>query len=558
MGFQASTPAAARVARPRVRWLMYAVLSVAIVALLAPAGALADGTVHVDYPDGPGMVTSDPPGISCPPTCDTTFADGTTVLLTGSPVSGYSFFDWGDGCSAFDFSTDPDGCIVNVTQPATTVEAIFHPSAKLDVSPQGPGSVQASVPNPVLGEGDAEFGGHGRSAGTGECHDDADSIGDAHCALPYLPGRVVTLTATPDDGAPFLGWGRYDCPVTSLTCVITMNSEQESVAPLFGQTAPLHVAIRGLGVVTSAPAGLFGSDPDTGLQCTTTADQPATECDATPSMLSEVRLTATPTDPSELVHWGSRCDVPVADPNTCLVTMGGTEWIAVGIGVPAPNDEFPPGYDIVFTVNHLGNGSVRGSHISCGSSCSAIYPFGDHDTLVASPDSGSHFVTWRGACGTNPTCSLWVGPTTSLQAVFDTDSQPPPSSPPTPAANPQSPPDSPQVTPSQAQPKPGAADTTKTGQVELAAWIAQFRVVRHRGTRVMVVHLFADHAAVSHVALVRGRTRASWLLNLRGGNQTVRLRVPGGTRAGHARLVFSLIDTAGNTKTLTRSLQLRS
>ena len=556
MGFQARTPTGPRVARRRLKWLVYAVLAAAVVALLAPAGALADGTVHVVYPVGPGMVTSDPPGISCPPTCDKTFANGTEVLLKGSRLNDYTFFDWGDDCPDVDFSTEPHLCIVDVNNTDTTVDAIFHPAAKLDVSPQGPGSVQATVLNPAPGEGEAEFGGHGQSSGTGECHDDADSSGETHCVLPYLPGRVVTLTATPDSGVPFEGWGRYDCPAISLTCVITMHSEQESVAPLFGQTATLGVAVRGVGAVVSDPAGLLETDGDTeGLPCTTTADEQAMSCGATLSMLSVVRLTVTPTNPSDLVNWGPRCDVPIAEPNSCIVAMGGTEWVAVGIGVPAPNDAFPPGYDVVFTVNHVGSGTVRGSHIDCGSSCSAIYSFGVHDTLEASPDPGSHFVTWRGACGTSPTCSLWVGPTTLLQAVFDTNPQAPPGNPPT---NPKLPPDNPQVSPSQPQPKPGGASATKTAQVPLTARIERLQIVGRRGSRVVIVHLIADHGAVLHAILVRGRTRANWSIKLHAGSQTVRLRVPGGIHAGHGRLVLALTDIAGTKATLTRSIQLRS
>ena len=180
------------------------------------------------------MITSDPPGINCPPACGPINFPDAKVMLTAVGLNGYSFSRW-DGCASEDASTTPTRCEVDTTPDATTtITASFDPAAKLDVSPQGPGSVQATF-DTATGEGvtSSDF-----SSGPGECHDFADSDGSAHCILPYLRGRVVTLTASPNTGEPFLGWGRYDCPATSLTCVITMNSAHESVAPLFGATGP--------------------------------------------------------------------------------------------------------------------------------------------------------------------------------------------------------------------------------------------------------------------------------------------------------------------------------
>ena len=205
-----------------------------------------------------------------------------------------------------------------------------------------------------------------------------------------------------------------------------------------------------------------------------------------------------------------------------------------------PPQASPPGYDIVFTVTHAGSGTVRGSRLNCGSTCSALYPFGVHETLVANADPGFHFVTWRGACATTTTCSLWVGPTTSLVAVFDADQAK--------AGQSQS----------QAESKSKGQDgTQRSGKVQLAARIMQFRQVGHRRARALVVRLFVNEAAVLRVSLQRARARATWSFKLRPGPQTVRIPVPRAAGAGLGRLVLKLTDASGNQQTLKRSLRLR-
>jgi hypothetical protein len=411
--------------------------------------------------------------------------------------------------------------------------------AKLDVSPQGSGgSVQATVVDPMPGEGVSDP--PDSSAGVGECHDGLVSDvsdGSAHCVFPYLPGRVVTLTATPSVGEPFEGWGRFDCPATSTTCVITMSSNHESVTALFGATTIMHVLIGGLGGVTSTPPGLVDNSSGGPLPCASTAVNPGPTCDLpNVPMLQPVHLTVTPDDPNASVEWSQRCEVPVGDPDSCIVTMAGVEWITVSIGGVKAPEAFPPAYDIVFTVSHTGSGTVSGSRINCGSTCSAVYPFGLHDTVVAAADPGFHFVTWQGACSTTPTCSLWVGPTSSLLAVFAAD------------------PSTPSTTNQPAQNPSHAADTAK---LQLAARVVGVQQTGHRRTRVLLVRLSVNHAATLRATLQRGRLRVRWSFKLHSGAQTVRIHVPRAAPAGSSRLVLALTDAAGHRHTFTRTLQLR-
>jgi len=48
-------------------------------------------------------------------------------------------------------------------------------------------------------------------------------------AASYAPGTVVTLTATPDPGFPWIGWGGA-CSGTATTCSVTMNANLSVVA----------------------------------------------------------------------------------------------------------------------------------------------------------------------------------------------------------------------------------------------------------------------------------------------------------------------------------------
>jgi hypothetical protein len=73
-------------------------------------------------PRGAGIVTSNPPGINCPPTCGASFAENTQVELSATPGGSYFFGGWRGNCSGM------SSCTLKVVT-TQSVSAIFAPSS---------------------------------------------------------------------------------------------------------------------------------------------------------------------------------------------------------------------------------------------------------------------------------------------------------------------------------------------------------------------------------------------------------------------------------------------
>ena len=128
------------------------------------------------------------------------------------------------------------------------------------------------------------------------------------CTETYDAGTGVTLTATPQGGSTFAGWGGA-CTGSSTTCTLTMNASR-SVTATFTTKPVLNVAKAGNGdgTVTSSPAGI-----NCGTDCNEPYDQG-----------TSVTLTATPNGTSTFAGL-ERC--VRRHELTCTVTMNASKSV---------------------------------------------------------------------------------------------------------------------------------------------------------------------------------------------------------------------------------------
>jgi Divergent InlB B-repeat domain/PASTA domain len=78
-------------------------------------------------------------------------------------------------------------------------------------------------------------------------------------------------------------------------------------------------------------------------------------------------------------------------------------------------------YTVGLGVAGAGHGTITSSPagLECPVACSLEFQSGTSVSLTATPDSGSRFVAWTGACtGNAPVCTLTVGGDTTVTAVF--------------------------------------------------------------------------------------------------------------------------------------------
>jgi hypothetical protein len=85
------------------------------------------------------------------------------------------------------------------------------------------------------------------------------------------------------------------------------------------------------------------------------------------------------------------------------------------------SQDAPPQYKLTVNKAGNGNGSVTGQGINCGSDCSEEYIENTQVTLTATPNTGSTFVGWSGACsGTTTTCQVTMNQAQNVVAVWNT------------------------------------------------------------------------------------------------------------------------------------------
>jgi hypothetical protein len=148
---------------------------------------------------GNGTITSTPAGINCGVDCTESYPFNTEVTLTAQAAAGSEFTGWSGACT-----TSSPTCSLTVTNNRAVTATFASNTFSLTVSKSGKGSgtVQSTPP--------------GISCGS-------------DCEEAYAAGAGVTLTAQPDAGSTFAGWGGA-CTGNQPVCTVTMNAAVSVIA----------------------------------------------------------------------------------------------------------------------------------------------------------------------------------------------------------------------------------------------------------------------------------------------------------------------------------------
>jgi hypothetical protein len=310
-----------------------------------------------------GTVTSNPSDINCGSTCSANYDLGTSVILTASANSGYTFTGWsGGGCSG------KGTCTITMTAatPVTANYAITTNNLTVTKSGMGVGTVTGS--------------------------DSLINCGST-CSVNYESGKAVTLTASANSGSTFSGWSGGGCSGKG-TCAVSMTAAT-TVAATFTPVYNLTVtkSATGAGTITSS---------DSTINCGST-------CSANYNPGTSVTLTAWANSGYTFTGWlGGGC----TGTGTCTVSMAAATSVTATFATTT--------YNLAVTKSGTGSGTVTGSDglINCGTTCSVNYDSGKSVTLAASATSGSTFSGWSGGCSGTGTCTVNMTAAKSVTANY--------------------------------------------------------------------------------------------------------------------------------------------
>jgi len=302
-----------------------------------------------------GTVTSTPDGIDCGNQCNADFNRNTSVTLTATPDIGFRT-RWGNGCNSINGNT----CTVSVDQTKTVNVEFIGVTGWIQI--EGDGTILVS--------------GSGRTTSCtkdllgGRCREDL--------AEWLRLGSTITLTAIPDPGNSFQGWGGGLCMGTESSCTVKLNPHNViAIIAIFSDDTsyPLYInkTGNGSGTVTSIP---------TGISC-------GRDCQAIYAAGTTVTLTAE-IEAGSHFSWGGACSSSnprggstQGNRSICTLTMDQAQSVTAA---------FTKTPSIIIHKTGQGHVTSAPAGIFCGEACSAEYESGKTVTLTALPDAANG---WR-------------------------------------------------------------------------------------------------------------------------------------------------------------------
>ena len=218
------------------------------------------------------------------------------------------------------------------------------------------------------------------------------SCGD-QCTATVRVGSLVHLKAKPDVGATFGGWTGTTCAPTATTCTVEVTQDMTIGAQFDVAIFEVDLGLlgNGGGTVISTPAGMSCPGP----------------CSLSVPYNTTVELVASADASSTFMGWGGECDGMA----TCsFVVTADTSVMAA----------FAANQDLIVMPAGNGAGTVTSTPagISCGTTCAHGYAPDTVVTLSATPDAGSFFTGWSGACSGTGTCEVTMTSATMVTATF--------------------------------------------------------------------------------------------------------------------------------------------
>ena len=147
--------------------------------------------------------------------------------------------------------------------------------------------------------------------GSGSITDGASTCSSGSCSKSYPAGTGITLTANPNPGNTFTGWGGDCAPFgTNISCSGTMDVNHNVSANFSPASSPppttnlLTMVVNGSGSVTD------GTDT-----CPSN-----TTCSKSYPSGTGITLTANPNSGRTFIGWGGDC-APLGSNSTCSGTM---------------------------------------------------------------------------------------------------------------------------------------------------------------------------------------------------------------------------------------------
>jgi len=218
------------------------------------------------------------------------------------------------------------------------------------------------------------------------------------CVWWFATGSQVVLTAHPQAGSLFYGWGGV-CSGSANPCTVTMNDVQD-LSATFAPAIAVNVALAGggAGAVTSAPAGI-----DCGAACTG-------------DYLSNTHLVlhAEAAAGSRFTGWSGACTQTSGD---CTFDVGAPANVTA---------HFVLRHALTVTTTAGGAVSSDIAGINCGVTCTETYDADTAVVLTAQASAGNSFSGWTGACsGKTLTCTVTMSQARTVGATFAVTPPPP-------------------------------------------------------------------------------------------------------------------------------------